>query len=125
MNRGWELATNEVIPRSLTEMPPPGAPELAEMFAPVNLPYNAPSSVDCWAPPTSSFDETEETAFATLLLFTEVAKPVTTTSLILELSMVSTIVTLLVAATVWDTYPTKLTTSFGFVPVTVSENFPS
>src|SRR5689334_5573273 len=80
MNNGCEFPTSEVMPLNFIDIPPPGAPEFAEMFEPVTLPYNAPSSVGSTVVPTNSFDVTSETAFARFLLFTEEARPVTTTS---------------------------------------------
>src|SRR3954469_10266621 len=80
MNSGWELATSDVTPLSFTEIPPPGAPEFADTLEPVTFPYKAASIIGCTVVPISSFADTEETALARLLLFTEDANPVTTTS---------------------------------------------
>ncbi len=64
------------------------------------------------------------TEFAALDLFTDVAKPVTTTSLIFDTSSCSIMVTLSVPLTVCDSNPMKETTSFGFVPETLMEKAP-
>lgn len=77
---GSELKVNEEIPRNLTDIPPPGAPELAWIFAPISLPLIAPSKVTGRVVPLrSSLDKraTDVAAFERLMLE---AKPVTTTS---------------------------------------------
>ena len=70
----------EVTPLNFTDIQPPGAPDAAVICAPANFPANAPSKVCGGVLPVSSSADTEATALAALLRFTDVAKPVTTTS---------------------------------------------
>jgi len=77
---GWLFPLIEEMPRNLKAIPPPGAPEDETILIPVNLPYNAPSMVDCPVFPISSSAEIVETAFARLDLLMEDAKPVITIS---------------------------------------------
>src|ERR1700722_15538913 len=78
--KGWVLPYTEVTPRSLTEMPPPGEPEFALIYAPGIFPSRAASNVCAGAPSFNSFEEMVATALARFRLFTVVARPVTTTS---------------------------------------------
>jgi hypothetical protein len=127
MNSGCELPIMEVTPRSFMEIPLPGAPELEEMLAPVNFPYNALSSVAWVVVPTKSLAEIDDTAFARFDLFTDVAKPVTTTSSRLLASCTNAILRSLVVGSTendWDLYPTKETSIIPFLPGSKIENLP-
>src|SRR5258708_6572743 len=70
--RGCVLPYTEVTPLNFTEMPPPGAPELAFIYAPEIFPSRAASKVCAGEIPFSSLDEIVATAFDKFLLFTEV-----------------------------------------------------
>ncbi len=72
------------------DRPPPGAPELATILAPVILPLSAASKVCAGAAPASSLAEMVATELAAFLLFTVVARPVTITSSSLAMSSSST-----------------------------------
>ena len=79
INNGSDEPLMEVIPRNLIEIPPPGAPELEVIFAPLNLPYKAPSVVVGGTTPVNSADDMDATELAAFPRFTFVARPVTTT----------------------------------------------
>src|SRR5690606_41030294 len=85
-------------------------PILERMFAPVTLPYRAPSVVCGLATPVNSAALTELTAFAKFFLLIEDAKPVTTTSFkVLFMFSCILIMRLLLAAetrTSWSSNPT-------------------
>ena len=69
------------MPRSWIDMPPPGAPAFCVITAPTTLPLSAPSSVEGVVVPMMRLAESVVTALARFSRFTDVAKPVTTTSL--------------------------------------------
>src|SRR5690606_21456125 len=80
MIKGWEAPTRLERPRSWMDIPPPGAPELERMFAPVTLLYRAPSVVFCIADMINSNALNELTSFAKIFLLIEDSNPVTTIS---------------------------------------------
>src|SRR5664279_2466951 len=87
--KGCVLPYTEVTPRSFTEIPPPGAPELALIYAPEIFPSRAASKVCAGETPFNSLDVIVATAFDKFLLLTDVVNPVTTISSSLATSSVN------------------------------------